>query len=73
MELLNDATGSLPYANAAGSVTAEEIHRVVTVVLHAGFGAVASTQDWLAAVEAGRALEPDNILASNQRAVAARA
>ncbi|WP_240923273.1 cysteine hydrolase family protein [Metapseudomonas otitidis] len=72
VELLNDATGSLPYANAAGSVTAEEIHRVVTVVLHAGFGAVASTQAWLAAVEAGRALEPDNILASNQRAVAAR-
>ncbi len=33
VELLSDATGSLPYTNRAGSASAEEIHRVVTVVM----------------------------------------
>jgi nicotinamidase-related amidase len=68
VELLHDATGSLPYANAVGSASAEEIHRVFTVVMHTGFAAVASTDDWLQAVAAGQALPVDNVYLSNQRA-----
>lgn len=64
VEFLSDATGSLPYANAAGSASAEEIHRVFSVVLHSRFAAVASTADWLAAVASGTPLAGGNILAS---------
>lgn len=72
VELLYDAAGSVPYANARGSATAEEIHRVFTVVMHTGFAAVVSTDDWLAAVARGEPLLPDNIHLSNQRVVNGR-
>lgn len=51
----------MPYANSLGSVSAEEIHRVFTVVMHTGFAAVVSTDDWLATIESGSALQPDKI------------
>ena len=72
VELLHDAAGSLPYTNAIGSATAEEIHRVFTVVMHTGFAAVVSTDDWLAAVANGTPLAADNVFLSNQRAVAGK-
>lgn len=68
VEFLIDATGSLPYANAAGKASAEEIHRVYSTVFHSNFAAVASTADWIAAVKQGQPLEKDNIYLSNQRA-----
>lgn len=68
VEFLSDASGALPYANAAGSASAEEIHRVFSVVFHSNFAAAASTRDWVAAVQAGQALPKDNVFASNQRA-----
>lgn len=68
VEFLHDASGSLPYENAAGRASAEEIHRVCSVVFQSGFAAVASTREWIAAVQQGRTLERDNIYASNQRA-----
>ena len=68
VEFLADATGSLPYENAAGKASAEEIHRVYRTVFHSNFAAVASTADWLKAVELGQPLEKDNIYLSNQRA-----
>lgn len=68
VEFLADATGSLPYANAAGKASAEEIHRVYSTVFHSNFAAVASTADWIKAVEQGRPLVKDNIYLSNQRA-----
>lgn len=72
VELLHDAAGSVPYANARGAATAEEIHRVFTVVMHTGFAAVVSTDDWLAAVARGESLSSDNIHQSNQRVVNGR-
>ncbi len=68
VEFLADASGALPYANAAGAATAEEIHRVFGVVFHSNFAAVATTADWLDAVARGQALPKDNVLASNRRA-----
>jgi len=72
VELLHDAAGSLPYRNALGSASAEEIHRVFTVVMHSNFTAVADTEAWLAAVARGEALPIDNVFLSNQRAIAGR-
>ncbi|UTY59930.1 cysteine hydrolase family protein [Massilia sp. erpn] len=67
VEVLDDATGALSYQNAAGKVSAEEIHRVFNTVFHSNFGAVLSTQDWIAAARSGKALERDNLYASNLR------
>ncbi|WP_374442203.1 cysteine hydrolase family protein [Pseudomonas panipatensis] len=72
VEFLDDASGSLPYANSAGNASAEEIHRVFSVVLHSSFATVLSTERWLAALNAGEAPPRDTIYASNQRALAAR-
>jgi len=73
VEFLSDASGSPSYENAAGKASAEEIHRVFSTVFHSNFAAVATTDDWLAAVRAGRALEKDNVYLSNQRTKAVTA
>ncbi len=52
VEFLHDATGPVPYENSAGFASAEDIHRVFCVVLQSRFAAVASTDEWLAAVKA---------------------
>ena len=72
VEFLTDATGALPYANEAGSASAEEIHRVFSVVFHSRFAAAGSTDAWIKAIEAGGRLEKGNILLSNRAALAAR-
>lgn len=72
VEVLEDATGSLPYENAAGKASAEEIHRVFCTVFHSSFAAVTSTSNWIASVKAGQAIEQDNIYLSNQRAIATK-
>ena len=69
-EFLSDATGAVPYANAAGRASAEEIHRVFSVVFESNFAAVVSTQQWVAAVQANHALPRDSVMSSNQRAKA---
>jgi predicted metalloprotease with PDZ domain len=68
VEFLADASSALPYANAAGRASAEEIHRGFSVVFHSNFAAVGSTEAWVAALGEGRRLPIDNVLASNQRA-----
>lgn len=67
VELLEDATGALPYENAAGKTSAEEIHRVFCTVFHSNFAAVTTTGNWVAAIKEGRAIERDNVYLSNQR------
>jgi nicotinamidase-related amidase len=68
VEFLSDASGALPYENAAGRVSAEEIHRVFSVVFHTGFAAVGTTDAWIGALESGARLPVDGVHASNQRA-----
>ncbi|TDV35168.1 nicotinamidase-related amidase [Paraburkholderia caballeronis] len=68
VEFLADATGSVPYENDAGFASAEDIHRVFSVVMQSRFAAVATTDAWLAAVEAGVPLPVSNIYVSNQKA-----
>jgi hypothetical protein len=65
---LNDATGALPYENDAGYASAEEIHRAFTVVMHSRFAAVVNTNEWIEAVQSGRALAGGAIAASNKQA-----
>ena len=72
VEFLSDATGSLDYFNSAGAATAEEIHRVMSVVLQSRFAAVVTTNEWVGHLKAGTAPERDNPFASSQRAIEAR-
>jgi nicotinamidase-related amidase len=67
VEFLADASGALPYANAAGRANAEEIHRVFSVVFHSNFAAVTTTGAWIAAIQAGQGLAKDNVLLSSRR------
>lgn len=71
VEFLPDAAGSLPYRNRAGSASAEEIHRVVSVVMQSAYAAVMSTDEWIELLEGGGSAERDNIYESNRRAIAA--
>jgi nicotinamidase-related amidase len=73
VEYLHDASGAVAYANAAGSASAEEIHRVFCTVFHARFAAVADTAAWIAAVGAGQPLAAGNIVASHTQGLAASA
>jgi len=68
-EFLADASGAVAYRNAAGFASAEDIHRVYSVVLHSRFAAVASTAQWIAAIKAGRLLPYGNIPASHEAAL----
>lgn len=68
VEVLGDATGSVPYANRAGEASAEEIHRAFTVVFQSRFAAVGTTQEWIAAISGGTPLARSSIFASNREA-----
>ena len=69
VELISDATGSVPYSNEAGEATAEEIHRVLCVVNQARFAAVLSTDQWLECVKDQRLPVRSSIHASHQQAI----
>lgn len=69
VEFLADASGSVPYRNEAGFASAQDIHRVFSVVLQSRFAAVVSTAQWMEAVSAGRRLERSSIHASHLAAV----
>ncbi|WP_223619871.1 cysteine hydrolase family protein [Lysobacter sp. ESA13C] len=68
VEFLHDASGSLSYENSAGYASAEEIHRVFSVVFQSRFAAVLSTDEWIDALHTGAVPYLDNPHASNQRA-----
>ena len=68
VEFLRDASGAVPYSNRAGFASAEEIHRVMIVVMQARFAAVVTTEEWLDAVSTGTKLQVEGIPASNQAA-----
>lgn len=68
VELLDDATGAVSYANQTGRASAEEIHRVFTVVMQSRFAAVMSTDEWIASLKLGQPPVRETIYASNQQA-----
>lgn len=68
VEFLHDASGSVPYANRAGRVSAQEIHRTFSVVLQSRYAAVLSTDEWVRAVTLGVEPERDTVYYSHLRA-----
>jgi nicotinamidase-related amidase len=63
-EILSDASGAIHLANEAGSVSAEQLHQTLMVLLHSNFAAVATTEVWTEAVGNGQALPKGDLGAS---------
>ncbi len=68
VEFISDASGSVPYENRAGRATAEEIQRVMSVVLQSRFAAVMSVAEWVEMLQHDTKPERDSIYRSNRRA-----
>jgi nicotinamidase-related amidase len=64
VEFVHDASGSVSYANRAGYASAEEIHRVFSVVEQSRYAAVLSTNEWLHALASGETPLRETILDS---------
>ncbi|MEO6531432.1 MAG: isochorismatase family protein [Specibacter sp.] len=64
VEVLSDASGVIHLANEAGQVGAQQLHETLMVLLHSNFAAVATTDDWAAAVAAGTTLPKSDLGAS---------
>lgn len=64
VEILDDATGTLPYANSAGRVEADQLHRTILIALNARFAAVDNTAAWIRAVAEGAALTGSTVFDS---------
>lgn len=73
VEVLGDATGSLPYANLAGAAGARQIHEAFTVVFQSRFAAVLPTADWTRMLAEGGSPKRDSIFGSSQAARASGA
>jgi len=72
VEFLSDATGTLALANEQGSLTAEQVHRGVLIVLHSEFAAVSTTDDWIGSLDSGTPLQGSDLLASTSDPAAMR-
>ena len=64
VEVLSDATGAIPLSNRTGSASAAQVHETVMTVLGSNWAAVATTDDWIAAVLAGATLPRSNLAES---------
>ena len=52
VEILNDATGTLPLENSGGTAKGEELHRSTLVAQGQFFADVVRTDDWLGRIDA---------------------
>jgi nicotinamidase-related amidase len=68
VEFLPDAAGSLSYKNKAGHVRAEEMHRIITVIMESTYAATMSTEEWVENLNHPVHIACDNIYYSNLRA-----
>lgn len=56
VEVLSDATGAIHIANAAGSVSAKQVHETLMAVLNSNLARVATTDAWADTVPTGEEL-----------------
>jgi len=63
-EVLSDATGAINLVNDAGAADARTVHTTLMALLNSNWAAVASTDEWAAALQAGRALEMSDLVSS---------
>lgn len=71
VEVLADATGTLPLSTPSGEISAQALHETSLLVLHSGFAAVVTTNEWTTAVAAGVPTTGADLWASTEPARAA--
>jgi nicotinamidase-related amidase len=71
VEVISDASGAIHLANEAGAASAQQLHETLMVLLNSNFAAVASTDAWAQAVEAGTALPKGDLGSSAMQGRAA--
>ncbi|WP_427017306.1 isochorismatase family protein [Pseudarthrobacter sp. P1] len=71
VELLSDASGAIHLANELGRVDAQQLHETLLVLLQSNFAAVATTNDWERAVQAGSTLPKGDLGSSAMQGRAA--
>jgi nicotinamidase-related amidase len=64
VEVLSDATGAIPLSNDAGSSSAVQVHEMLMALLNSNWAAVATTDAWMGAVQAGASLPRSNLAES---------
>lgn len=64
VEVLSDATGAIPLSNDVGSASASQVHETLMTVLSSNWAAVATTDAWGDAVQAGTTLPRSNLAES---------
>ena len=64
VEVLSDATGAIPLSNATGSASSAQVHETVMTLLNSNWAAVATTADWIDAVQTGTTLSSSNLAES---------
>jgi len=72
VEVLSDATGSVPYSNRAGHVSAKTIHDTFLTVMQSRFANVMTTKEWIASLAGEPLPARESIYSSNQIARAQR-
>jgi nicotinamidase-related amidase len=60
-EVLSDASGAIHLSNEAGSVSAEQLHQTLMVLLNSNFAAVGTTDAWVEAARAGTVLPKSDL------------
>lgn len=60
-EILSDASGAIHLSNEAGSVSAEQLHQTLMVLLNSNFAAVSDTDSWVEAARAGTELPKSDL------------
>lgn len=71
VEVLSDASGAIHLANEAGQANARQVHETLMVLLNSNFAAVATTSDWVQAVESGAPLPKSDLGTSAMQGQAA--
>ncbi len=64
VEVLRDATGAIPLSNAAGTVSARDLHETLMALLHSNWARVTTTSVWGDAVRDAVALSKGNLIDS---------
>ncbi|KUF16777.1 MULTISPECIES: cysteine hydrolase family protein [Streptomyces] len=60
VEMLSDATGTIPMSNRVGTLSAAEVHHAILVVMQSFFAAVSTTAEWIEAARTKSSLgRPD--------------
>lgn len=60
-EVLSDASGAIHLSNEAGSVSAEQLHTTLMVLLNSNFASVSSTDAWIEAAKTGSELPKSDL------------